>query len=97
MKDLKAKDGKRIKGQGCAPRIAYAVAQQTQLPRNRLTVLVNYLYKIRNDVVHNSIENPDRFDSMTTFLELVAEQTFRFRFSMTPTPCAELANYLSTI
>ena len=93
VKDLKGPDGRRIKGAGPVPRIVHAVSHQAQLSRGALTVLVQTLYNIRNDVVHNAVEHPDQFDSMTTYLELVTKQTFRFIFAMNSSPCPALAEY----
>jgi Apea-like HEPN len=83
VKELKQRDGRRIRG-NVVSRVAYAVAQQTGLPARRLNAAIGQLYNIRNDVVHNAVEEPLKLDEMTRYMEIVTVQTFRFHLDCLP-------------
>jgi hypothetical protein len=94
VKELKQRDGRRIRG-NVVSRVAYAVAQQTGLPARRLNAAIGQLYNIRNDVVRNAVEEPLKLDEMTGYMEIVAVQTFRFLLVLPSAPCIEAADFLT--
>lgn len=77
--------------------IAYGVGLQIgEKPDAVLRNVVQPLYDIRKDLVHNAIEDPSKFIGMTDILERVAEQLIRFTFAMAREPDAQINMLLSS-
>jgi hypothetical protein len=96
VKDLSQRDGRRIKGgTSPVPRIAYAVSEQTGLPRRELHRVVNKLYAVRKDIVHNAVEDPLNFEQMLVLLDEITKQILRYALGMEGMPPINLSRYFA--
>lgn len=63
--------------------IAYGISTQMGLPKEVvLKKLIQPLYDVRKDLVHNAVEDPSGFNELTNVLEDVTIQLIRLVFRM---------------
>jgi hypothetical protein len=93
VKGLSQNDGSPIKERKPELRIEYVVWQQTELPRQKLHSLVKKLYRIRNDLVHNAMEDPHDFESKLSLLDELAKHVLRHVLRLGHVATPKLAEY----
>jgi hypothetical protein len=71
-------DGRRIKGQGPVPRIAYVLARRLALQKPRFEIAcVQPLYSLRKNLVHDALENPGELRTNVSVLKRLAMECLR--------------------